>query len=425
MTPAIPMGRPPRALWLLTWTALSLGVPGQAAQRVADDEPLFTVHTAGGHSSGPLRKIGADWSVRLGGPSPVLVKGEEVITLRRQGAALPPLPVGEQVILATGDRLGLDAQAPLRLSDEVLHARPRAPLLAPGGELKVPLSRIAVLWLAPAAGDNEPAGQLRRLLTGPHPSDQVLLRSGDAIDANVLEIDRQSGCRIQVGGKKLLVPLDRLMAVAFNSELQVRALPRGPFGHLVVANGARLGVLSATVQGERLEGKTLFGARVAVPLGEVAALDLRQGRAVYLSDLPAAEFTSNLFLGLSWPLTRDRNVAGGGLVLGGSTFDKGLGMHAESRVSFDLAGKYDWFEATVGLDGRTGRRGRVKIDVLLDGKRPEEVPSKALTRLDGPRTIRLEVRGVRRLTLAVLPAQQGDVQAHVNWADARLIKSQP
>jgi hypothetical protein len=33
------------------------------------------------------------------------------------------------------------------------------------------------------------------------------------------------------------------------------------------------------------------------------------------------------------------------------------------------------------------------------------------------------VRGGRELTLAVLFGRFGDVQAHVNWADARLIKA--
>ena len=76
--------------------------------------------------------------------------------------------------------------------------------------------------------------------------------------------------------------------------------------------------------------------------------------------------------------------------------------------------------------------GRVRLKVLADGK---ELPltdlsakkgvaamTVLLTRQDGPLEFRLDVRGAKELILAVDFADFGDVQGHVNWGNARLIK---
>src|SRR5262249_10478632 len=128
------------------------------------------------------------------------------------------------------------------------------------------------------------------------------------------------------------------------------------------------------------------------------------------------------FLGRGWPLVRDGSVAGLNLRLGGNTHDKGLGMHSRSQVTFVLPEGYSWFEAKVGLDDRTGRRGRARIQILLDGAPHEIAGGRELTGSGSLFKLRVEVTEVRELTLVVDFGSLGDVQAHVNWADARLIK---
>jgi hypothetical protein len=398
-----------------------------AASLRAPGEPVFVLHGASGIAgAGPLRKVGDDWAVRLGGERPVLVKGPDFISLRRDGLPLPPQPAGEQVILSTGERLPLDPGGPLRVAEDVLSARPLPPLRPTGGEeLKVPLSRVAVLWLAAPADAADAALRLRRLIEGQRQRDQVLLRDGDVIEGTVMGLDRAGACRVRVGSKEQAVPVSRVAAVAFSTELLVRARPRRPYGHLVLASGARLSLAGAAVDEARgrLTGKTLFGAAVAVPLRGLVAIDLRQGRAVYLSDLRPREYVHEPFLGVSWPFERDASAAGRPLRVQGSTYDKGLGTHGASWLTYDLAGKYDRFEAVVGLDDQTGKRGRVRVEVLLDGQAQDLGKGAALSGPERPLRVQVDVRKARSLTLAVHLDRFGDVQADVNWADARLITS--
>jgi hypothetical protein len=143
---------------------------------------------------------------------------------------------------------------------------------------------------------------------------------------------------------------------------------------------------------------------------------------VYLSDLRPRDYKHTPYLGMRWPYTLDASVAGHELRVGGSTYDKGIGMHSESRLTFELGGGYQWFEAWVGLDDQTGREGSAVIGVLVDGKPRDLGPAKELTGAGKPLPIRLRVAGARELTLVVLFGRHGDVQDHVDWADARLIK---
>jgi hypothetical protein len=212
-------------------------------------------------------------------------------------------------------------------------------------------------------------------------------------------------------------------AVAFNGDLLLRGTPKGRYGHLVLANGSRLTVVGTTLASgaNTLQAKTTLGDTLEIPVRHVAALDAHQGAAVYLSELTPRECRDTPYLGVSWPYSRDVSVAGRPLFLAGGTYDKGLGMHAASRITYDLGGKYKRFEAWVGLDGRTGLRGRAVIRVLVDGKQ-RDIGGSERTGRDPPLPVRLDVRGARELTLEVDFARFGDVQAHVDWADARLIR---
>ena len=59
---------------------------------------------------------------------------------------------------------------------------------------------------------------------------------------------------------------------------------------------------------------------------------------------------------------------------------------------------------------------------MVDGKEQIPGPEKELTGKDAPLPVRIDVSKARELTLVVDFGSYGDVQAHVNWGDARLIR---
>jgi len=383
----------------------------------------FILHTTEGKNfSGPLAKLTSEGAIRLGGEQPILVPGQEVVSLRRV-LPLPNYPKKNVVILTNGDRIPMDPD-PIRLEEGRLFFHIASPLVGPGGQgVKVPRGFVAVLWLAPPPGTD--ADLLSRsLLTGTRKQDVLLLANGDRVEGKVTAIDSAKGCTVQMGQREVNVTFGQLSAIAFNTELQARFRPLKMYSHVVLAKGGRLSFASLQLDADknRFEGKTLFGARLEFPLTHLVALEPRLGRAVFLSDIKPKSYEHTPFLDVSWPLVADAAVSGRSLRLAGSTFDKGLGTHSQCRITYALDGGYRWFEALVGLDERSGKRGRVRIGVLVDGKEQDLGWNKELTSKDAPLPVRIDVSKARELTLLVRFGSYGDVEAHVNWADARLVR---
>jgi hypothetical protein len=379
--------------------------------------PQFTLHTAAGKDvRGPLQTLKDDWSVRIGTTEPVDVPGADLLSVRQAGVALPPVPDGLHVILANGDRIPV--QAP-RLVDERLHFT--YPDLEGGRDVSVPLAAVSVLWrVAPDRADDAVALR-HRLATETRTRDIVLLRNGDVL-AGVLNALNGDEVVLEVEKRSVKAPFNQVAAVALSTELAEKLQPKGVWGRFVGTSGARLSLTSVTCgDGGPLEGRTVFGARLRVPLDRVAALDLEGGRGVYLSDLKPSQYEYLPYLDERWTLTRDVNAAGHDLRLGGSTYTRGIGLHSHSRVSYRLDGGYRRFECLVGLDDSDGAEGSVHIRVLADGKELDSA-GRNLKPADGAVPISVSVEGVKELTLVVEFGRGGNVQDVVNWVDARLVR---
>lgn len=174
--------------------------------------------------------------------------------------------------------------------------------------------------------------------------------------------------------------------------------------------------------------KVLRAATVAVPWNFVSRIDVESPRLTYLSDMEPAEIFQRSIVSVSRPWQRDRSVTGQALELrvteGQSPssigFKKGIGTQPQCRLTYNVGGGYELFLAALGIHTGTGGRGDCVVSVLADGK---EVYSQRVTGRDQqPHQIRLDIRGVRRLTIAVEPGNDLDLADHVNWCDARLIR---
>jgi hypothetical protein len=250
----------------------------------------------------------------------------------------------------------------------------------------------------------------------------VLLRNRDQVEGTLTNLDAQTVRLRGLDRKEIRLERGKVAAIILSNDLSRSLRPRGPYARAVLSNGSRISLASCKSEAARLVGKTLFGGSVSLPLDQIIALDIYQGRAIYLSDLKPRKYEFVPYLDISWPYQPDRSVAGNPLKLVTGVFDKGLGLHSQARLTYDLGGGYQWFEATVGLDEATGRLGSAGIQVLVDGKPQDLGTTEDLTYAAPLRYIRLKVAGAKELTLVVTFGRQGDVQDHVDWVDARVIK---
>jgi hypothetical protein len=397
---------------------LFFGLEAILGQPPPSAPPTFVVHTIDGPvPAGTLEKLDEDWSIQLGGKTPRALAGTDWVSLRREGARLPPFPTKNCVLLTTGDRIRVEAGALFRLEEERLFVRPEK-----GTEISIPLAFLAYFCVRIPEGVDDPAQFLARMENIKRPRDILYLKGGDRIEGALVSPARGPVYTMNLGDRSVATPLDQIAILAVSTELQARPKTKKTFAHVVTIGGARLQFSGLRLDSRRrlLAGKTLFGANLDIPLEEIAALSIRHGQADYLSDLILSNYQHTPFLGVKWPLVPDGTVSGRQLSLGDDYFDKGLGTHTQSQVTYSLGGSYRRFEASVGIEEGTGQSGHAKISVTLDGR--PVVFRKDLPGRGAILPLRLDVRKARAITLSVEYGDFGDVQGRVNWIDARLIR---
>ena len=103
------------------------------------------------------------------------------------------------------------------------------------------------------------------------------------------------------------------------------------------------------------------------------------------------------------------------ITLDGKVYDKGLGVHAASKVKYFVGGQCSAFTAVVGIDDFQGKAGSVIFKVLGDGK--ELYNSGVLTGASAAVPINVDLKGAKYVELIVDPnGSNGNDWS--DWADA-------
>jgi hypothetical protein len=140
----------------------------------------------------------------------------------------------------------------------------------------------------------------------------------------------------------------------------------------------------------------------------------------YLSDIP---WTSQLN---GWgPAERDRSNGefgagdGGTITLDGVPYAKGLGVHADSQLFWQLNGQCTSFSAVIGVDDEVGAAGSVIFQVYVDGQLRYMSPT--MTGSTAAQRIQVDVSGGNELGLFVHYGWDDYAFDHADWADARIV----
>jgi chitodextrinase len=117
----------------------------------------------------------------------------------------------------------------------------------------------------------------------------------------------------------------------------------------------------------------------------------------------------------------DKSIDGKPITLNGVTYDKGLGVHAVSEITYDLKGVFHRFQSDVGVDDETYNNGAVGFEIWLDGVMAYD--SGVMDALAETKSIDLDITDVQQLKLVVNNGDNGLDWDHADWADTRLIYS--
>lgn len=232
----------------------------------------------------------------------------------------------------------------------------------------------------------------------------------ESLDAEQLKID--------VSGQIRTIPRGRIHGIIFAQPVAAKTEPRCLVKFL---DGSRLG-------GDKLSlgsGKATLsqGPNIDAQFAwsSVENVTIRSSHLAYLSDLTPVKEEHSPLVTLPFPARRDQSVSGRALRIGKEAFDKGLGVHARSALTFATDGKWNLFAAQIGLDAEAHGKGDCVFQVLADGK---SIFERRVNNKDAsPIELKLPIIGCRELTLLVEPGANLDLADHANWCEARLIKN--
>jgi len=168
-------------------------------------------------------------------------------------------------------------------------------------------------------------------------------------------------------------------------------------------------------------------APLELAVGHLLQLALEDPRQVFLGALPFEELgPGGLFgdgFGLPWPPRVDEAVGGGSLRVGGTVHARGLGVHAPSRLAFDLE-PGGLLRGAVGIDDSVldlPAEGSVVFRLHWNGAAVWE--SATLSSGDAPVGLpALDLSAGGRLELEADPTDDSIPGDRANWLDLRVVR---
>ncbi|MDD2598730.1 MAG: NPCBM/NEW2 domain-containing protein [Kiritimatiellae bacterium] len=118
-----------------------------------------------------------------------------------------------------------------------------------------------------------------------------------------------------------------------------------------------------------------------------------------------------------WRVLNNKGVEGKAISVGDKRYERGLGVHAPSQISFSLKGKFAVFHVVPGPDD--AHNGLLEMKILVDGKEVFAT-GKVSSREFNAKDVMIPVTGANELTLVVMDGGNGKGGDHASWADAYL-----
>ena len=116
---------------------------------------------------------------------------------------------------------------------------------------------------------------------------------------------------------------------------------------------------------------------------------------------------------------KNQSVEGHTLTIGGKTFARGFGTHAEGELRVNLAGGAQKFSASVGVDDEVNSNAASSVEFIVRGDGKVLWKSGVMKAGDAARNCEVDLAGVKSLVLEASDAGDGMNYDHADWAEAK------
>ena len=298
-------------------------------------------------------------------------------------------------------------------------------LITPWGDkVDVPMARIVGVYLGMSDHKESPESFARRIKNRGD-KDLLLARSkeADIVDlGGIIEGAKGGKLTFVYNDKSRTIPLKMVEGFI----LANRPAPKPPTevrSTFTLGGGMAISGRWRGIEATVWKVETPWGQTLQLPAAEVRSVRFQGGQMTYLSDLEPSQVEETPYFGRKLPYRKDQSLTGGPLKLDGQVIEKGLAVHSRSALTYDIDRRYATFEALVGFDEASKKKGRVDCRVFADGK---EIYANPDLRADAaPVRLSLPVAGAEQLKLVIDYGPDDDTGDRVIWAHARLYRRPP
>jgi len=186
--------------------------------------------------------------------------------------------------------------------------------------------------------------------------------------------------------------------------------------------------LNFVSENQELQVKTCTGESLTFKLSELSRLDFASHNILFLSDITpeTVEWTpflsGNLIrkrLSKVYEPRMDISVDVTPLMLGTESYSKGMSIHSRTVMSLRLPDTYSKLQMDIGIDPTMNGRGHVELTILGDNK---QLFQDSVAGSDKPRTLDINIAGVRRITIKVDYGENLAIGDQLNLGNARVLK---
>jgi hypothetical protein len=302
----------------------------------------------------------------------------------------------------------------------------QAQITLPSGELlQAPAKSIRNVRIQ--NGSKILADQFFQIINKKFDNDVLIIRNGDNLDYHQGVIGEVNSDTVQfkLDGENLPIKRSKIYGFAYRHPTSEKP----PVSLCTVTDVFGSHWIASRISLDKtLQIITPVGLTYSCAPENVAQIDFSQGKNVYLSDMKPESIAWTPFFGTSKTLPSmaqfyaprlDRNYESNPLKLAGTEYDKGLAIRSRTEIVYRLPGDFSRFKTIAGIDDSVRPQGNVQLVIRGDNK---VLLDSSITGTDQPKTIDLDLTGVRKLSILVDFGSKLGLGDHLDLCNARITK---
>ena len=279
-----------------------------------------------------------------------------------------------------------------------------------GSKTLVPLLDTKMIWSKNPLGILDPVSYRNKILDDIRAKDFVVLNNAERVEG-VLESLGAKNAVLDSGTAKAEYRSDSISLIGLSSDDNSKKEKAIEAVSLILDSGTRITLAEFNLSKGILEGKTMQGAKVRIPITKIqqavflgkSVVRIQELKNIKLKQVPFFE-TPVEAKGIKATKTSD-------ILISGSSYSNGFSTMGSTSITFLLDGKYQKLCGFFGFDDVDGRRGRADIKLLADGKVIASWVDR--TWKDGLGSLESSLAGTKELALVI----EASVGSKINWCE--------